>query len=631
MSKGVEIPNRLFFGGIRDFSTVSDLSSRLTSILAPLGAIASPLQPVIDTLTNELKGFAYADITSNNSSTLLDDSILIKAIKSLHGLQWRGSRLRVERAVENGLDKLSRERKEEAEAESERLQEETSNKVIDQTNFSLPSKLRIRKRGYEPCTEVFSTPFESTETAEAIEAKRILDLPPLKMAKEIEKKTRHRAIHIKFEEGNGTDGSFRKDTNKKSNERSNMNDIDESKKHLWEIRVGRGQEGKNTLSSSSSSSSSASSSTIAIDTISSNISSVGLVPISSDGHDLIRSSMLADTRRQLSILSSLLGEEKLAEQEYFTGKKSSIETKNKEEEIKSKDITHVNKQISISSLSSSAEVAASSSSISTGSIVQVNVPSWRALVYGEKMAQAGRTQISLADAKATVAITTSLQKDATQSTEFKSDDLDETSKSGGPIGKFLSIYKSTVPLHVDPSFTFSFGSEESTGDGIDSVKRMINKEDDENTITTSNLQMLQTDNDHRISPSSTTISEGVKKNIQLQINPAERWLSHRPDIKKKKEGKDDGKSKFPGTTTFSSTNRPGTQQQKQGQGQVTGGQSHSGTISTSAVVPSLSPQSSFNSLLMRAGSFFGNSNPVSISANKEFLKKDFRSKQRQQH
>jgi RNA recognition motif-containing protein len=294
MSKGVEIPNRLFFGGIRDFSTVSDLSSRLTSILAPLGAIASPLQPVIDTLTNELKGFAYADITSNNSSTLLDDSILTKAIKSLHGLQWRGSRLRVERAVENGLDKLSRERKEEA--ESERLQEETSNNV-DQTNFSLPSKLRIRKRGYEPCTEVFSTPFESTETAEAIEAKRILDLPPLKMAKEIEKKTRHRAIHIKFEEGNGTDGSFRKDTNKKSNERSNMNDIDESKKHLWEIRVGRGQEGKNMLSSSSSSSTS--SSTIAIDTISSNISSVGLVPISSDGHDLIRSSMLADTRRQI--------------------------------------------------------------------------------------------------------------------------------------------------------------------------------------------------------------------------------------------------------------------------------------------------------------------------------------------
>jgi hypothetical protein len=69
MSKGVEIPNRLFFGGIRDFSTVSDLSFRLSSILAPLGAIASPLQPVIDTLTNELKGFAYADIISNNSST----------------------------------------------------------------------------------------------------------------------------------------------------------------------------------------------------------------------------------------------------------------------------------------------------------------------------------------------------------------------------------------------------------------------------------------------------------------------------------------------------------------------------------------------------------------------------------
>ena len=628
MSTGVEIPNRLFFGGIRDFSTVSDLSSRLSSILAPLGAIASPLQPVIDTLTNELKGFAYADIISNNSSTLLDDTILTKAIKSLHGLQWRGSRLRVERAVENGLDKLSRERKEEAEAEAERLLEETSNNVIDQPNLSLPSKLRIRKRGYEPCTEVFSTPFESTETLEAIEAKRILDLPPLKMAKEIEKKARHRAIHIKFEDGKETDESFRKDTNKKSKKSSNMSDIDESKKHLWEIRVGRGQEGKNTLSSSSSSSS-ASSSTIAIDTMSSNISSVGLVPISSDGHDTIRSSMLADTRRQLSILSSLLGEEKLAEQEYFTGKKSATETK--EEEINSKEITHVNKQISMSSLSSTSAVAASSSSISTGSIVQVNVPSWRALVYGEKMAQAGRTQISLADAKATVAITTSLQKDTTQSTELKSDDPDETSKSGGPIGKFLSIYKSTVPLHVDPSFTFSFGSEESNVDGIDTVTRKINKEDDDNAMTSTTTSNMQIDNDHiRSATFSTTISEDVKKNIQLQINPAERWLSHRPEIKKKKEGKDDGTNKFPGTTTFSSTNRQGTQQQKQGQGQVTGGQRHSGTISTSAIVPSLSPQSSFNSLLMKAGSFFGNSNLGIISANKEFLKKDFRSKQRQQ-
>jgi hypothetical protein len=33
---------------------------------------------------------------------------------------------------------------------------------------------------------------------------------------------------------------------------------------------------------------------------------------------------------------------------------------------------------------------------------------------------------------------------------------------------------------------------------------------------------------------------------------------------------------------------------------------------------------------MKAGSFFGNSNLGSLSANKEFLKKDFRSKQRQQ-
>jgi hypothetical protein len=104
---------RLFFGGIRDLSTVTDLSARLSSILAPLGATSTPLQPVIDTLTNDLKGFAYADITMNSDAALDNDAILTKAIKSLHGLQWRGSKLRVERAVENGLDKLSRERKEE--------------------------------------------------------------------------------------------------------------------------------------------------------------------------------------------------------------------------------------------------------------------------------------------------------------------------------------------------------------------------------------------------------------------------------------------------------------------------------------------------------------------------------------
>jgi hypothetical protein len=86
---------------------------------------------------------------------------------------------------------------------------------------------------------------------------------------------------------------------------------------------------------------------------------------------------------------------------------------------------------------------------------------------------------------------------------------------------------------VDPSFTFSFGSEESNGDGIDTVTRKINKEDDDNAMTSTTTSNMQIDNDHiRSATFSTTISEDVKKNIQLQINPAERWLSHRPEIKK---------------------------------------------------------------------------------------------------
>jgi hypothetical protein len=626
---------RLFFGGIRDLSTVTDLSARLTSILAPLGATSTPLQPVIDTLTNDLKGFAYADITMNSDAALDNDAILTKAIKSLHGLQWRGSKLRVERAVENGLDKLSRERKEEAENKIASEQAEQ----IQPSVTSLPQKLRIRKRGYEPCIEVFSTPFESNEIAEAEEAQRILNLPPSKMAKELEKKVRHRAVRIHFAD-DGKQDSLTKHHAPQESTKTEKHDInvDESKKRVWEERVGRSKLSAETEINRDAS-------LFLKKEANANKSLV-------DGHDDIRSSMLLDARRQLSILSSLLGETDLAEPEYFTRKETSkkddviIESNgngtttlfdsipsqkrmktHKDEQNKS-DSTNLSTTVESTAdtkATLTAPVMAPAAGQLSGS-VQVNIPSWRSFIYGEKLAQAGRTQISLADAKANLVVNST--KDPSQQ-QIVTDEQEEESKVG-PIGKFLSVYKSTVPLHVDPSFTFSFGSEESN-DGKGEVG-----DEGAALIDANSTGSIASSKGAGVNSTSAPSDEEIKKPKETIMNPAERWLSHRPETKRKKEeGKainvEDKSTLFPGTTTF--TNH----QQGQRQGHSSLGNKHTGMMKQPAPIATASggaslPLSSFSSLLSKAGSFFGgNSAANSLTAAKEILKKDFRAKQRQSH
>lgn len=574
---------------------------------------------MIDTSTNDLKGFAYADITTD-SAALDDDAILNKAIKSLHGLQWKGSKLRVERAAENGLDKLARERKVEAEYLATSALAEHSLPVVT----SLPQKLRIRKRGYEPCIEVFSTPFESTESAEAVEAKRILNLPPLKMAKELEKKVRHRAVRIQFtEEGNQLL------IPKQETEKLSIN-VDESKKRLWEERVGRTK-----ISAEPNTT---------VEVVTSKNIETNTNFQQGDGIDSIRSSMLSDARRQLSILSSLLGDTDLAEPEYFTGKEvKSKEEKNEslfgESQMKTFDQTfnkkrntpldiELTKSSSLSTLSNPAPAVAVSSTavgpLPNTTIVQVNVPSWRSLIYGEKLAQAGRTQISLADAKATLVVNPS--KDLSLQVEEG-----EEEGKGGPIGKFLSVYKSSVPLHVDPSFTFSFGSGEdssSNGERARSVKVV------DAAATNSGVDVIMekdvSSSKHDITSMLASNEEKVNKPVEPPMDPAERWLSHRPETKRKKEEQQMKDTKttslFSGTTTFSNHQQAG---QRQGQSSL-GSSKQSGMMMKQPITttgPSL-PQSSFSSLLSKAGSFFGTSNS-NISAAKELLKKDFRSKQRQ--
>ena len=169
-------------------------------------------------------------------------------------------------------------------------------------------------------------------------------------------------------------------------------------------------------------------------------------------------------------------------------------------------------------------------------IVQVNVPSWRSLIYGEKLAQAGRTQISLADAKATLVVNPSKDLSLQVEEGGGGKEAEEESK-GGPIGKFLSVYKSSVPLHVDPSFTFSFGSGEdsnSNGERARSVK-VVDAVATNSRVDVVIMEKGVSSSKHDITSTLASNEEKVNKPVEPLMDPAERWLSHRPETKRKKE------------------------------------------------------------------------------------------------